>query len=577
MEHQRRPVLQHAPLEGVPSAWRRLVKPPREAEVDRRAYTLCTLERVQDNLRRRDVFVSRRERWGNPRIKLLQGEPWEAMRSQVCRALNRHESPAPELQALAQALDTAYQRTAEHFSTTAAVRIEPVKGRDALTLTGLDTLAEPPGRLKLRHAVLARLPRVERPEVLLEIHARTGFAHEFTHISEGAARVGDLPISLCAVLLAEACNIGLEPVVRSDVAALTRGRLNWVQQNYLRAESLTRANANLVDTQSTLALAQEWGGGAVASADGVRFVVPIRTLNAGPNRKYYGAHRRVTYYNFSSDQCTGFHGIVIPGTLRDSMYILEGLLEHQTHLRPVEVMTDTAGVSDVVFGLFWLLGSQFSPRIADSGEARCWRLHPTADYGVLNAIARSWVNTERIICNWDDLWRVAGSLQEGTVSASELMRSLLRSKHPSALARALGALGRIPRTLYMLSYIDDENYRRRILTQLNRGEGRHSVARAVCHGQRGELRQRYREGQKDQLGALGLVVNAIVLWNTIYMDVALNQLRAEGVEVTSEDVARLSPLIHKHVNCQGRYSCALSESVAQGGLRPLRDPYEQND
>lgn len=48
----------------------------------------------------------------------------------------------------------------------------------------------------------------------------------------------------------------------------------------------------------------------------------------------------------------GFHGIVIPGTLRDSMYIIDGLLEHQTRLRPVEVMADTAGVSDIVFGLF---------------------------------------------------------------------------------------------------------------------------------------------------------------------------------------------------------------------------------
>ena len=94
-------------------------------------------------------------------------------------------------------------------------------------------------------------------------------------------------------------------------------------------------------------------------------------------------------------------------------------------------------------------------------------------------MARSRVNTELIMRNWDDLLRVAGSLQEGTVSASELMRSLLRSKHPSTLARALGALGRIPRTLYMLSYIDDENYRRRILTQLNRGEGR-TVSPARC-------------------------------------------------------------------------------------------------
>ena len=74
----------------------------------------------------------------------------------------------------------------------------------------------------------------------------------------------------------------------------------------------------------------------------------------------------------------------------------DGLLEHQTQLRPVEVMADTAGVSDVVFGLFWLLGYQFSPRLADIGEARFWRLDPTADYGVLNSIARSQVNTKLI-------------------------------------------------------------------------------------------------------------------------------------------------------------------------------------
>ena len=577
IEHQRQPDMRQAPLEGVPRAWRRLVKPPRQAAVDRRAYTLCTLERLQESLRRRDVFVARSERWGNPRIKLLHGAQWEATRSHVCRALNRNESPEPELESLAHQLDAAYQRTAANFSTNAAVRIESVQGRDTLTLTGLDKLDEPPSLIKLRDAVFARLPRVDLPEVLLEIHARTGFAHAFTHLSEGEARAADLSVSICAVLLAEACNIGLEPVVHADSAALTRGRLTWVQQNYVRADTLTQANATLVDTQSTIALAQAWGGGEVASADGLRFVVPIRTINAGPNRKYFNADRGVTYYNFTSDQFTGFHAIVIPGTLRDSMYILDGLLEHQTQLRPIEVMADTAGVSDVVFGLFWLLGYQFSPRLADIGEARFWRLDPTADYGVLNTIARAQVHTKLIKRNWDDLLRVAGSLQQGRVSASELMRSILRSKRPSTLARAIGALGRIPRTLYMLSYIDDEHYRRRILTQLNRGEGRHSVARAVFHGQRGELRQRYREGQEDQLGALGLVVNAIVLWNTMYMEAALNQLRAEGMEIKPEDVARLSPLIHKHINFQGRYSFALSESVARGGWRPLRDPYEQDE
>jgi TnpA family transposase len=574
IEHQRHPAMQQAPLDMVPAAWRRLVLPRHEPEPDRRAYTLCTMERLQDSLRRRDVFVSKSERWGDPRIKLLQGAQWETVRPQVCRALGRRESPEPELNALAQQLDAAYQRTASNFASNDAVRIEPVKGRDTLTVTGLDKLEEPASLVKLREQVMDRLPRVDLPEVLLEIHARTGFAHEFNHISEGAARVADLPTSLCAVLLAEACNIGFEPVAHADIAALTRRRLSWIQQNYIRAETLTRANACLVDAQSFIPLAQQWGGGEVASADGLRFVVPVRTLNAGPNRKYFNGDRGVTYYNFTSDQFTGFHAIVIPGTLRDSMFILDGLLEHQTRLRPVEVMADTAGASDLVFGLFWLLGYQFSPRLADVGETNFWRLDPAADYGALNTIARSHINSRLITRNWDDLLRVAGSLHQGMVSASELMRSILRSKRPSTLARAIASLGRIPKTLYMLSYIDDEHYRRRILTQLNRGEGRHSVARAVFHGQRGELRQRYREGQEDQLGALGLVVNAMVLWNTMYMEAALQQLRDEGIEVRDEDVARLSPLVHHHINFQGRYSFALSEAVARGELRPLRDPDE---
>jgi hypothetical protein len=107
--------------------------------------------------------------------------------------------------------------------------------------------------------------------------------------------------------------------------------------------------------------------------------------------------------------------------------------------------------------------------------------------------------------------------------------------------------------------------------QLNRGEGRHQLARIVFHGKRGELRQRYREGQEDQLGALGLVVNVIVLWNTIYMDAALNQLRAEGFDVHAEDVARLLPLGFDHINMLGRYAFILPDQSARGELRPLRD------
>ncbi len=269
-----------------------------------------------------------------------------------------------------------------------------------------------------------------------------------------------------------------------------------------------------------------------------------------------------------SDQYSGFHGIVIPGTLRDSIFILEGLLEQQTGLRPTEIMTDTTGTSNMVFGLFWLLGYQFSPRLADAGEAVFWRIDKDADYGILNDLARGHANTHRIEQHWDDMMRTAGSLKLGIVQASELIRSLLRSDRPSGLAQAIIEVGRINKTIYLLNYVDDEEYRRRILTQLNRGEGRHRVARVICHGQRGEIRKRYREGQEDQLGALGLVTNAVVLWNTIYMQAALEHLRP-SLEIKEKDVVRLSPLLHNHINVLGHYSFTLAEQVVNGQLRPL--------
>ncbi len=223
--------------------------------------------------------------------------------------------------------------------------------------------------------------------MLLEVAGWTGFLNEFTHVSEGTARAADLGVSICAVLVAEACNIGLEPVVQPGNPALSRGRLSWADQNYLRGDTITAATGRMVDAQSEIPLARQWGGGEVASADGLRFVVPVRTLNAGPNPRYFGPGRGVTYLNFLSDQFAGFHAIVVPGTLRDSLHILDGLLEQQTTLQPTELMTDTAGYSDQVFGLFRLLGYQFSPRLADIGSARFWRITRNADYGPLGGLA----------------------------------------------------------------------------------------------------------------------------------------------------------------------------------------------
>lgn len=560
-----------APAAFAPKEWAGQLKTA-DGGIDLFGYRLCILDQLRRTIRRRDVFASRSLRYADPRKGLLSGAAWEAARSAVCRTVGVSASAEEELAGLSSRLDLAYRETADRAHGNEALSIETTATGSNLSVAQLDKIEEPPSLAALRAEVEARLPQVDLPELILEMQARTGFADHFTHASEGGARAADITTSISAVLLAEACNTGFEPLLRREDPALRRSRLSWVKQNFLRTETLTAANTALVAAQNAIPLAHSWGGGDVASADGLRFVVPVRTIHSGPNPRYFGYQRGVTWYNLASDQFTGLGAITIPGTLRDSLYLLALVLEQETELSPTEIMTDTAGYTDAIFGIFHLLGYQFSPRIADIGGSRFWRVDAKADYGLLDDLASNKINTRLIADHWDDLLRLAGSLKLGVVQATGLTRTLQNNDRPTKLARALQELGRLIKTLYLLRFIDDEGYRRRILIQLNRGELRHRLARVIFHGKRGELRQRYRDGQEDQLGSLGLVTNVIVLWNTIYMDAALNRLRVEGYEVKSEDIAHLSPLSFRHINMLGRYAFTLSDTVAQGELRPLRDP-----
>ena len=116
----------------------------------------------------------------------------------------------------------------------------------------------------------------------------------------------------------------------------------------------------------------------------------------------------------------------------------------------------------------------------------------------------------------------------------------------------------------------------REVMSLNLHEERHSLAKHVFHGRRGELRDAYRDGMEDQLSALGLVLNCITLWNTVYLDRILTELRQSGFPVRDQDVARIHPYRFKHINVHGHYAFHLPNLAGGIGRRPLRDP-DQDD
>ena len=250
----------------------------------------------------------------------------------------------------------------------------------------------------------------------------------------------DVAVHLYAAILAQACNFGVTTM--AEIADLTYRRLAWATEWYLREETLGAAITAVVNYQHRLPLAQHWGGGTLSSSDGQRFPVAVKSPVATALPRYFGLGRGVTAYTHVSDQHTTFATTVIPATVRDATYVLDGILQNETELPIVEHTTDTAGYTDLVFALFDLLGLQFSPRIRDLGDQRLYRLGPV-ESSAASAVLKGSINRQLIVDRWDDLLRVAGSLKLGWVSASLLIARLQASPRQNALTRALQEYGRL--------------------------------------------------------------------------------------------------------------------------------------
>jgi TnpA family transposase len=203
------------------------------------------------------------------------------------------------------------------------------------------------------------------------------------------------------------------------------------------------------------------------------------------------------------------------------------------------------------------------------------------DEGEGDAIVFAHGNPTSSYRHWSEILRLIATIYTSKVSASDVVRALQRGGHPTALAEAIATYGRIFKTFHILSIIDSEPYRRGIKGMRNPQEGRHALAEKIFHGRRRERFQRYREGMEDQLGALGIVLNCVVLWNTVYIDAALRQLRFQGYPVRDEDVARLSPFMRSHINVHGKYSFTPVKPAARAegatATRQLRDPDARAD
>jgi len=283
---------------------------------------------------------------------------------------------------------------------------------------------------------------------------------------------------LLTTILADGINLGLTKMAES-CPGTTYAKLAWLQAWHIRDETFSMALAELVNAQLRHPFAEHWGDGTTSSSDDQNFRTGSNAESTGHSNPKYGSSPGRTFYTHISDQYAPFHTKAVNVGVRDSTYVLDGLLYHESDLRIEEHYTDTAGFTDHVFALMHLLGFRFAPRIRDLGDTKLYIRKGDATYEALKPMIGGTLNIKHIRAHWDEILRLATSIKQGTVTASLMLRKLGSYPHQNGLAVALRELGRIERTLFILDWLQSVELRRRVHAGLNKGEARNALARAV--------------------------------------------------------------------------------------------------
>ena len=309
----------------------------------------------------------------------------------------------------------------------------------------------------------------------------------------------------------------------------------------------------LVDAQQAHPFAEVWGDGHISSSDGQFFPAGGRGEASLEYNAKYGKRPGASVYGFLSNRFASFFSRMIQASESEAPYVLDGLLHNESSVEIHEHATDTAGATETTFAMFHGFGYRLIPRIRNLGNRRLFVIDPDPTYEPLGALIAGTVNMDVIEQHWDEVLRLKASIGAGLVPPSVILKKLAASPRQNRLNQALREMGRIERSIFICDWLLDIKLRRRSHAILNKGESRHALARAVFLHQLGELRNRVAETMAYRASGLNLVVNAIILWNTVYLSRAVDYVRSQGIDIPAELLSQVAPLPWAHIALTGDY------------------------
>lgn len=505
---------------------------------------------------------------------LIPKADWDAHRAEYLQRaqLDGFADCKATLSALDQELDASYQRTNENFKSGK----NPYLTKRANGTFHVSTPKQDEVECLSLGAFFPERKYISMLEMLATVDHATHFLDEFERWQIKYQRAKPSRKIFFAGIIGYGCDIGHRKLAQIS-KQIDEGELDNTVNWYFSLQNIQGANDRILQLSDKMGLPDIYRRESDVlhtSSDGQKFEVAVDSLNANYSFKYLGKDKGVSVVTFIDMRDLMWHSTVISSSEREAAYVIDGLM-HNDVIKSDVHSTDTHGYSEVIFGATHMLRFEFAPRIKGLGRQQLCAFKNRKHYEEQgHIILPDRIIREAIIEDqWDEVLRFVATIQLKVTTASQLFKRLNSYSRQHPLYQALKEFGKIPKTLFILKYRDDHEFRQAIEKQLNKGEGANKFSKAISFGHNNEFIQSEKEDQEIAEGCRRLIKNAIVCWNYLYLS---RELAAEKNEERKaeliEAIRNGSAATWKHFNLHGEFDFSDERMVDSIGLAPPKNP-----
>jgi len=393
-------------------------------------------------------------------------------------------------------------------------------------------------------------------QMMAEINTLTAFTTNFKHHKITGSKAPPENNIFYAGIFGLGSSIGLHKLANTAVGInynTLSNAVNW----YFSLDNLYAVNQSLIDLMSKLWLPEKFKRERNllhTSSDGKKQCVSAESLNTNYSFKYFGNGKGASVYRFIDERGILFYATVFSSAERDAMYVIDGLLHNDAVASNVH-STDTHGYTEMVFAISHLIGVTFAPRIKDLSSQNLVsfaRIKSELEHKGYSITPTYYVNESKITRNWDNILRLIATIKLREHRASTIIKRLgdYSSQHP--LQEALKEFGRIIKSIFILKYIDDLEWRQSIEKQLNKGELANKFSAAISFADQNIL-ESLKEDQEIAVMCKTIIQNIIILWNYIELTKIIMRSDPDEQALLLERITSASILTWQHVNLHGTY------------------------